>query len=366
MTILKQARKNIEWLKVSQLLFDSQNFRLPEDAQGSHQNEVLEILDQGFRLLQIGESLADNGYFIEEPLVVIPGPHDKYIVVEGNRRLAALKLLLEKDLRSLSKDSDAWEALAKRLKEDLSEVPVVKHRSRDELIPVLGYRHIAGIEMWDPLAKAIFISGLVDQKGKSADFAEIAREIGKRSDFVRKQYITHRTYLQARDVFHIDVSELEKTYSVFYRAITGNPRIAQFIGLSKSKSPWALKRPVPPRMADALVELIGYIHGTEKVEPVITDSRQLTKLGEVLASKRALNNLRVNRKLERAHELSIDEMQRLLENLALASDCLDETLKYAHRHKSSRRVKEMVRRCLQTMQQIAKHFPDLQRDLEGM
>ena len=36
------------------------------------------------------ESMLDNGYFAPEPLVVLAQGGDEHIVIEGNRRLAAL------------------------------------------------------------------------------------------------------------------------------------------------------------------------------------------------------------------------------------------------------------------------------------
>lgn len=360
-----EERKRLEWRPVSQLLLDDHNFRFTEDALGASQKELIKILDRDFELLPIGESLADNGYFIEEPLVVIPKPPTEYIVVEGNRRLAALKLLLDKNLQSLAQEPNIWDALGKHLREDLSEVPVVIYQSRDELTTVLGYRHIAGILKWNPLSKARFINNLVQQKGKEADFAEIARETGSRSDTIRNQYAAYRTYLQAKDIFHIDTSKLEKNFSVFYRAISGTRPIGRFIGLSRDKSPQELRQPISPQKAAALEELIGYIHGTETVKPVIRDSRELTQLGEVLASKPALDNLRLTRNLQRAHELVEGEVRRLLDNLASASYYLDEALKDAHRHKADTKVKAIVRRCAQTMAQITRHFPEVRRNLEG-
>jgi len=363
----QRTRKQINWVDVSQLLLDNKNFRFSEDTEKAGQKRLLRALDRRFDPLTIGESLVDNGYFTEEPLVVIPKPPSKkYIVVEGNRRLAAIKFLLEEDLRRQAEDPDAWEALAKRLEEDLSEVPVVIYKSRHEVTTALGYRHIAGILKWNPLAKARFIGKLVEQSGKEADFAEIARETGSRSDHIRKQYITYRAYLQAKDVFGIDTSELEKNYSVFYRAITGTHLIAQFVGLSRHQSPQKLRRPVPPQKASALEELIGYIHGTETVKPAIRESRDLTQLGKVLASKPALRDLRLNRNLLRAWELTDGETGRLLDNLSLASFHLDEALKDAYRNKDDTEVKLMVRRCAQAMSQIVKYFPEAQRALKGM
>lgn len=355
----------MDGIKVSQLLLDDHNFRFPEDALGAKQKALLKIIDRDFNPLSIGKSLVDNGYFVEEPLVVIPKPpSNMYIVVEGNRRLAALKFLLDEEMRNLAQDPGAWRDLANRLKEDLSIVPVVIYDSREELTAVLGYRHISGIMKWNPQAKARFICNLVEQRGREANFAEIAREIGSTSSHIRNQYIAYRTYLQAKN-FQIDTSKLENIYAVFYRAITGNRSIAQFIGLprDKDKSPHQLRNPVPPKKADALEELIGFIHGTDKVKPVIKESRELSELGETLAIKHALDVLRVTRNLQRAYELTGGELRRLLDNLKAASYYLDMALIDIHRHINEPGVKDLVRRCMQTIAEIVKKFPDVQNEL---
>ena len=355
--------KKIEPEKVSHLLFDDQNFRFSEDASGLSQRELLKIIDRDFDPLSIGESLVDNGYFAEEPLVVIPKPStDKFIVVEGNRRLAALKFLLDKDIRGLSTDKDDWEKLAKRLKTDISEVPVVKYEDRNELTSFLGYRHIAGIWKWDPLAKARFINSLVERKGKNADFPLVAREIGSKRPTIRDNYIAYRILLQAKEDFGIDTAKLEKNFSVFYRALS-DPSISKFIGLNKDKSPMELKNPISPRKADSLEELIGFIHGTNKASAVMTDSRQLTKLGEVLSEERAYKYLKINRNLEQAYQLTSGEERRLLDNLEHAGYYLDEALSDAHRHKTSLKVTSAVKRCTETLLEILKNFPKVRTDL---
>lgn len=358
-----KRRKPPDWIAVSRLLLDKYNCRLPEDTHGASQQELFQILDKDFELLPIGESLADNGYFLEEPLVGIPAERDQFTIVEGNRRLAALKLLTEPKLRKLALNQRAWEDLAAQATENLSEAPVLVYQNRDELTSFLGYRHIAGILKWDPLAKGRFIAGIVDKKGKGADFREAARETGSKANTIRDNYIAYRILLQAREGFEIDTSKLEKNFSVFYRAL-GNPSITRFIGLTKDKPPRELRQPVPVRKAKTLEELIGYIHGINNTQPVVTDSRQLTMLGEVLENKVAYDHLRVNRSLLRAHELTGGEERRLIDNLDRASFYLDEALRDVHRHRRSPKVAQPLRRCAQTIAEILKHFPQVTQELE--
>lgn len=358
-----QNRKTPQWIDVSKLLLDSKNYRLSEGAHSFDQSQLLKELERDFELNVIAESLADNGYFVEEPLIAIPDSSNRFIVVEGNRRLATLKFILQPELRHLSSDPEYWGDVSRRLKYDISEVPVIVYENREELIGFLGHRHIAGIVKWDPLPKARFISSLIEREKREVDFAEVARETGSRAHTIRNNYIAYRVFLQARDVFGIDTSELEKNFSIFYRAIV-NPVFTDFLGLNKDVSPKAMRIPVPKGKANALRELIGFIHGTKEEEPVLTDSRQLTKLADVLDNKEAYNHLKNFRNLEQAFQLSGGEERRLIGNLNKASVYLDDALRDAHRYKQSKKVARLVERCMETMLEIIVKFPEIKKKLE--
>jgi hypothetical protein len=168
--------------------------------------------------------------------------------------------------------------------------------------------------------------------------------------------------LQARDDFDIDTSKLEKNFSVFYRSLSSGS-ISNFIGLKKDRSPEALRKPVPGKFRDALEKLIEYIHGTEGVEPVITDSRLLTKLGDVLADPEARRILNDTRDLTKAYEMAGGEERRVTENLSSAGFYLDEALRDAHRHTRSTKVAGLVRRCSESLYQILLSFPSVKEEV---
>ena len=81
-----------EYLPVAQLDFDPQNPRFPAEVAGGPVEQLIERFVRDERLQEIIASIADHGYFAGEPLLVVPHG-DRYHVIEGNRRLAALKLL---------------------------------------------------------------------------------------------------------------------------------------------------------------------------------------------------------------------------------------------------------------------------------
>jgi hypothetical protein len=65
----KRPQMNID---IEKLFLDRDNPRLPENMQGQNEAELLKALYKGFNLDELIDSMRQNGYFDEEPLVVIP------------------------------------------------------------------------------------------------------------------------------------------------------------------------------------------------------------------------------------------------------------------------------------------------------
>jgi len=353
--------RGIVYKTIAQLLLDSKNPRLPENASNMSQGQLLDVMEKDFDLLPIGRSLADNGFFIEEPLVVVKKEdEDKFIVIEGNRRLAALKLLTEAESREHSRFKQAWEELARNLKHPLTDIPVIEHPSRDDLIAILGFRHISGVRKWDARSKARYVHDLIEKRGPKADLGEIARELGSLPTVIRDNYVAYRAYLQASEEFGIDTSKIAD-FSVFYRAF-GNANIQTYIGLNKkSEIPSKLRYPIPEKKSEQLKELIEIVHGTSDKTPIMSDSRQLSKIGKILINPEALKILRIGRNIDEAFAFTGGEELSLMENLSIASYNLEQALKYSYRFKGNEEVGKCVQRCAESLFEILKNFPEVRR-----
>src|SRR5579871_1317398 len=99
----KPQKLDIKLLRVRDLLLDPENPRLEAVTSTTDQPELIRAMWKEMAVDEVALSIAENGFFEEEPLFVIPehpgtdGP--RFIVVEGNRRLTAVKLLLDEKLR---------------------------------------------------------------------------------------------------------------------------------------------------------------------------------------------------------------------------------------------------------------------------
>lgn len=146
-------------LSVDSIRLDKQNPRLPEDMLNESQAEIINYLINEFKILEIAQSIAKNGFFINEvPIVVKDGRH--FVVVEGNRRITALKLLRNPELAPPRKKHTY-----SRLAEDIDTAQWEKLNmyiapSKEDAAPVLIARH--GSEMtspWQRIMKMRFLAG---------------------------------------------------------------------------------------------------------------------------------------------------------------------------------------------------------------
>ena len=172
------ATGEVRSVRLDSLLLDASNPRLPPSQHGKSQEDLAVVLEMGFDAFTVAESMARHGYFVSEPLIVIPAEEDqRFIVIEGNRRLTALLGLTKQAVRSEFATPERWHALAGNcplLAETL--IPVVVATSREACTPVVGFRHISGILQWTPYAQARYIATLVD--GSQMSFDEVHKLIG--------------------------------------------------------------------------------------------------------------------------------------------------------------------------------------------
>lgn len=350
-----EVRREVIWLQIDQLHFDPLNPRLPEGLENARQAELLETLADEYELRELAQSLVDNGYFSEEPLVVIPGKRkNTFVVVEGNRRLAALKLL--DDPAAAPKPYRArWREIARDCQHRITLVPALPYENREQIIPYLGFRHITGVLPWRPYQKARYIAQLVEISRMT--FAQVARIIGSRPPTVRDHYIGYTLLRQAGESFGIDTGPVENSFGVLRRALN-DPDIRNFMGLKFDQSETKLAKPIPRSKSSQIHELLSWMFGDDEYEAALQDSRQIKMLGTVLAQKESTKVLRDTRDLEYAFEMAGGEEVRLLESLNKASYYLDQALPMALRHTSKKQVIRAVRRCYQVFNEILRHFPD--------
>lgn len=181
---------------VSALHLDSKNPRIGREITARAPRDIIQYLFEHDKALEIAQSIATRGYFPNEPLLVVK-EDGRLVVVEGNRRLAALKALREPALLEGGLRRQV-ERLAKQIEDPktIANVPVTVAPSRRSTDRQISGRHIGTpVLAWQAENRASFIldklsegytnDQLRDQLGFSLADIQAARQTRAIADMAR-------------------------------------------------------------------------------------------------------------------------------------------------------------------------------------
>lgn len=154
--------------KVTSLNLDVDNIRL--DIAGSSSDEIITDLFINENAFQIVKSIVEDGFFPDELPIVIK-EKGKWIVVEGNRRLAALKAIINPDIVSVY-SVRIRNIIAENRFKPLKDVDVLIAPNRQSALNLLAKKHTSVTRRpWKPLRQAYFYYAQV-QAGKTIEELE--------------------------------------------------------------------------------------------------------------------------------------------------------------------------------------------------
>lgn len=264
------------------------------------QRDLAVYINKHYDPLRIAESIATHEFFQSEPLIAVrEGEH--FRVIEGNRRLTALKGLADENLRDLfGKENKGWKNLAASYP---TSVPVLIVEDERSVAPLLGYRHISGIEPWEPYAQARYIAKLVEEV---EDIGRVAELVGREVSEVRAMYRDHEILAQAEFMFKLDATRARAAFGVFANAMARRG-VQSYISAPQPRFVKTDEWPIPTDKEVQLRELLNWIFGGSRGDGrVINDSRQLGELARVLQNAEATRVLRESGNLVEAHEALAD------------------------------------------------------------
>ncbi len=157
-------------LPVTSLHLDAKNPRLGRETMTGAPREIIQYLFDHDKAMEVAHSIVTRGYFPNEPLLGIK-EKDKLVIVEGNRRLAALKALRQPDLIEGSLYHQI-ERLSRQVEDpdDIARVPVTLAPTRRATDRLIAGRHIGTpVLAWQAENRASFILEKIDE-GYTKDF----------------------------------------------------------------------------------------------------------------------------------------------------------------------------------------------------
>lgn len=352
----------IEYLETAHLKLDPKNPRLREDQHGLLQDELLEVMTD-WGLEEIAASVMESRFWPHEALLVVrekltpKAKQASIIVVEGNRRLAAVKLLLAAHAGKLS--SSKWKKLASALTEEavkeLKKLPTIEADKREDVDAFLGFRHVTGIKQWEPHEKAAFIAKLIDD---GLSYEDVMRRIGSKTPTVRQNYVALKLFNQLTDLEDVAVEKVRNKFSVLFLSLRSSGTQA-YLGIDIEAEPKEAKKPLQVKYQANAVRFARWLFGDNKQEPLFTDSRNTDRFGQILASKEATAYLERTEspRFEVALRLSGGDRVEVIRHIERAADEIEEVLSVVHLYSKSDDVIASTKRLFKGVEALAGHFP---------
>ncbi len=313
-TSQKPANKTVLALKgtgkipVELLEFDKSNPRLSTGNEYSVTDDasIISIYREIAALDELVLSICSNTYLDLEPLIVIGPNSGPFRVLEGNRRLAAIKVIRDPVLAKRCKIS-VPQPVSDLVLLSIENILAYRVEKETDAEAFIGFKHINGPHRWDAYAKARFVATWYKRdRDNGLTIDQIARQTGDTNN-------TIRSYIAS--IFVLDQAEREGIFSISDRANKGRFAFSHlytaldrkeyqgYLELEKGWNQEPSDDPIPANAVDKLGQVLRFIYGSKKEgRPGLVESQNphLANLGKCLASSAATTRLIAGDSLQQA------------------------------------------------------------------
>lgn len=292
-------------IKYKDIHLDVRNPRLSEFGINSNSKEenIIKILWNEMAVNELMYSIVSNSFWDYEPLIVIK-EKGRYNVIEGNRRLAAVKLI-QGDYPSIHIPKIITDNINSSIRTQTAELPCIVVKKREDSWKYVGFKHVNGPAKWGSYAKAKYIAEVHNDYDVSIE--SIAYQIGDTNKTAQKLYQGLMVLEQAKNLKVFDYNDIQANRIYFSHLYTGLQRegIRSYLDIKDAED--EDRNPVPVKNKVQLGQLLEWLFGSKKndTQPLIkSQNPDLKYLDEVLQNKEATVALLANEPLSYAHELS--------------------------------------------------------------
>jgi hypothetical protein len=325
-------------VEIQHLLFDPENPRMATDLRAD-QRKIFRFLVDDIGVEDVLNSLAASGMINGDPLIARPAEAEgNFYVVEGNRRLAALKLLNGEQIGDGNPEPTV-PVVSPEIAETLRRVTVQLGWEQDKLDAYLGYKHVTAAREWAPEAKAKFVLSRCNGDFSDDTLSNFAQRLGTTLPTLRRWVVAHLTLKQAEREGRFNPEEAyQKRYFGTFYTLLGSQQVQEFLALQTSP---LQNTPVPADHLEQLGEFINWVIGTKQSPPVV-NSRSQQKFDAVLASPSALQYFRAKRNLDGALLYTEFNSGQIAEKLRSAAYTIEECLPKVFDVKDDPKVKAAI------------------------
>lgn len=315
----------IEYTASANLVFDSENPRMVEFGVNQYSEEqLINLLWKEMAVEELVMSILALGFFDHEPLYVMCRKDGKLVVLEGNRRLAAIRSILNPTVVKGERMRKFEGRITPEIKDKLEQrIPVIVLDSRQDAWRLLGFKHVNGPAKWGSYAKAKYIVDI--HRNYNISLEQIAEQIGDTNKTVSKLYQGFMVIEQAEKFAEFCIDDIKTPrlyYSHLYTAL-GYEKFRNYLGITEKMD---INTPVPAEKYHNLQEVMDWIYGSKKrsVEPLVhTQNPDLKRFVGLLDNEQSVAAMRMGRSLEVAYDLSVEAGIALQEYMVEAKIALE-------------------------------------------
>jgi hypothetical protein len=329
-------------VELLELDHDNPRLQTGSDVDVKSDEELIQLLADISALDELVTSICTNTYLNLEPFIVI-GTSSKgpFRVLEGNRRLAAIKLISDPELAKRV-GVKIPSAVPKEVKDTLEEVLVYRVSKEEDSRAFIGFKHINGPQRWDAYAKAKYVTAWYKSSGGTVGIEEIANKMGDNNNTLRAYIYSILMLEQAEEKKLWTIKDRANNgrfaFSHIYTAI-GRKEYQEHLGMASEWSDKPPRNPIKKEKLDNLGEVLGFIYGSKSSDqPALVRSQNpdLKDLGFSIANEDALQLLRNGASLDEARDALKDPAEAFLDSLVAANIKISRAVKLMPKYAGGR------------------------------
>lgn len=185
-------------IPVANLLMDLENPRLAAGLQDQRDAIHAMLRSEGAKTIALAQDILNKGLNPADRLMVLPSPEEpkRYVVLEGNRRLTALRVLGEPEIAAEAVDAKELSKLKgwanQYAVEPIKEVDCVVFTSRSEAEPWIERRHTGeqrgvGVVGWGNLEKGRYAERKTGQRSPQLQVLDFVVQHGELDEDTREK-----------------------------------------------------------------------------------------------------------------------------------------------------------------------------------
>lgn len=295
---------------ISLLNLDITNPRLQTGVENNinGEEELISTLGDIAALDELITSICTNGYLNLEPMIVIgTSDHGPFTALEGNRRLASIKLIRNVELAA-KLGIKIPKPVPKSAITTTENILCYRVKAEEDARAFIGFKHINGPQRWDAYAKARYVTDWYKKSKGKVKVSDIAARMGDTNDTLRAYIYSILILEQAAEEKIWTIKDRTNTgrfaFSHFYTAL-GRKEYQEYLGLQGSWSDTPPMKPVEKSNLQNLNDVLSFIYGSKSSDqPALIKSQNpdLKDLGLAIANTTARSILKSKGTLDDARD----------------------------------------------------------------